>query len=432
MAPLPTLPANSLPVFGRFSLPRAGEAEGPATGLTLDQAIERLIRANLDLISRHYEIPQTQADIITAGLRANPLIYADSQLVPYGAYSRNRPGGPTQYDLNITHPIDFSGKRHARVDVAQLTKRVLESQFKNEVRVQIDNLYTEYVNVLAARETLRFAQASVTNFTELLRVTEALKQRGGRYSTDIDRITTQRYLAETLLADAEGNVRTARRSLAVLLNMPLPELERLDLRGSVHDRTTGLPDVNQLMQLALNVRPDLVAYRLGVGRAAADVVLQRRNKYQDAYLLYQPFTFQDNAPFGSKSGTSWALGLTMPLPVYNRNQGNIRRAQLNETQTRIELSSLEKNVLAEVERGVQEYHLTRANVEKLERLVIPAAQRNVANMEELYRGGELDVVFYLNAQRDANDVLRQYLETLIRHRRSMLRLNTAVGQRILP
>ena len=64
------------------------------------------------------------------------------------------------------------------------------------------------------------------------------------------------------------------------------------------------------------------------------------NRYQDAYLLYQPYTFQNNAPFGKQSATSWALGMTFPLPLYNRNQGNIERAKLNVTQSQIELEGV--------------------------------------------------------------------------------------------
>ena len=86
----------------------AADDDGPPDGLTLDQAIERMIRENLDLRGKFYEIPQAQADILTAGLRANPVFYADAQLVPYGRYTRDRPGGQTQYDVNISYPLDVS------------------------------------------------------------------------------------------------------------------------------------------------------------------------------------------------------------------------------------------------------------------------------------------------------------------------------------
>ena len=95
------------------------EDEGPPGGLALDQAIERLVHENLALRARSLELPQAEADILTASLRANPLLYADSQLIPYGSYSRERPGGPIQYDVNITYPIDVTHKRrHGRSSLA--------------------------------------------------------------------------------------------------------------------------------------------------------------------------------------------------------------------------------------------------------------------------------------------------------------------------
>src|SRR5262249_14838896 len=150
-----------LPIYGSLALPEGREDEGPPNGLTLDAAIERLVQENIDLRSKFYELPQAEADILTAGLRNNPVFYADSQLIPYGQYSRERPGGPLQYDVNITYPFDVNLKRLARRDVAVRAKRVLEAQYQDAVRLQIDNLYTAYVDVLAARATVTYQQASV-------------------------------------------------------------------------------------------------------------------------------------------------------------------------------------------------------------------------------------------------------------------------------
>src|SRR5438874_172455 len=81
-----------------------------------------------------------EADILTASLRANPLFYADSQLIPYGSYSTQRTGGPLQSDINITYPLDVIHKRQARTIVARGAKPVLEAQYQDVVRLQIDNL----------------------------------------------------------------------------------------------------------------------------------------------------------------------------------------------------------------------------------------------------------------------------------------------------
>ncbi len=103
---------------------------GPPDGLTLEQAIDRLLAANLDLLAKQFEIPQARADVLTASLRGNPIFYADAQLVPYGVDSVKKPDGPTQYDLNISQPFDFAHKRQARVMVASRALKVQEAQFQ--------------------------------------------------------------------------------------------------------------------------------------------------------------------------------------------------------------------------------------------------------------------------------------------------------------
>src|SRR5262249_13372326 len=80
--PIAPLAETEIPEFGLLTLPEGPDDEGPPDGMTLDQAIERLVRDNLDLRSKFFEIPQAEADILTASLRANPLLYADSQLIP--------------------------------------------------------------------------------------------------------------------------------------------------------------------------------------------------------------------------------------------------------------------------------------------------------------------------------------------------------------
>ena len=133
-----------------------------------------------------------------------------------------------------------------------------------------------------------------------------------------------------------------------------------------------------------------------------------------------------------KSATSWSVGALVSIPLFNRNQGNIRRAEHTVMQTQIELSGLEKQALSEVERASLDYASTRSAAKRLERGILPRARRLRDQKYTLYTQGQENIVSYLNAQRDYNEVVRQYRDALIRHRRSMLRLNTAVGQRVLP
>ena len=114
--PQPVGPTTS-PFAGTLDLPST-EDDGPPDGLTLDQAIDVTLERSLDLRQKFIEIPMARADILQANLRANPVFYQDGQLLQYqrGEFNRSRPGGPQQFDTNITYPLDISQKRRARTD----------------------------------------------------------------------------------------------------------------------------------------------------------------------------------------------------------------------------------------------------------------------------------------------------------------------------
>jgi len=426
------LAPGEIPLYGPLSIPTERDEEGPPDGLTLDLAIERLVRDNLGLRARSLELPQADADILTAGLRANPLFFADAQLVPYGNYSEQRPGGPVQYDINISYPLDVTHKRMARTQVARRARHVLEAQYQDAVRIQIDNLYTAYTDVLATRETIRFARAARDGLADLLRRTRGMYQQGMRTIADVSRIEALYEASEVEMIDSEETLRTARRNLAVLLNISFQEAEGLRFRGSIRETSPPPPPTDDLVRMALDCRPDLAAFRLGISRAEAEVRLAHANRLSDVYVLYQPYTFQDNAPFDRQSTRSWALGVTVPLPIYNRNQGNIRRAVINVDQSRIELAEREKVVVNEIVRAEREYRLTKTALERIESRLLPPATRARDDAYRLFVRGEEEAIIYLNAQREFNELSRQYRDMLVRHRRSMLAINTALGQRLLP
>jgi cobalt-zinc-cadmium efflux system outer membrane protein len=427
------LQAANVPQYGELELSSDVEAEeGPPDGLTIDAAINRLVGSNLNLLSLKYEIPMAQADVLTASLRNNPIFYADSQLVPYGHYSNQRPGGQTQYDVNVTLPLDVWRKRKARTIVAQRAKRVTEAQFQDAVRQQIDNLYTAYVDSLGASLTLKFSQIYANGLRHLLDLNEQLKGAGFIKPTDVLAIKARLELAELQIREATQTKAKTLRTLGLLLNIPPSEADKLQLRGTIFD-VKPLPTTEEaLIETGLNARPDLLSYRYGLLRAQADIINAKAQRFSDVYLLYQPYTLQDNTFQGLKSAYSYAFGVTVSLPVFNRNQGNILRSQLNADQSKFELANQEKQVVYDVSEAIREYDLSLNSVVEYKREVLPASKAVRDAAFRRWQGGETSALDYLEAQQDYNDVVRQYRDALVRHRRAMLDLNTAVGSRVIP
>ena len=433
--PAPVSP-STVPFYGTLEIPDAENDNGPPGGLTLDQAIDITLQRSLDLRSKFIEIPMARADILQASLRANPVFYQDGQLLQYGGtstkFSRMAPGGPSQFDTNVSYPLDISHKRQARTMVAARAERVLEALYQDAIRQRIDDVYGAYVMALAARQTVIYAKKSVARLGELRGLTEQRYEKKYISLGELNAVKIKQKNAQLGLVDSEAAYRKAKLDLGSFMNLTHEEIAALELRGMIDDLAPPPPPITTLQKLAVDERPDVVSLRLGIQRAEADVRLARANAYSDVYVLWQPYTFQDNSPYGLKSQYSWALGVTVPLPIYNRNQGGIQRAKLNVTQSQIQLSDLERQAKIDVAQAILEYEVTLREVKDLREQVLPDATQVRDEAHALWQKGEKSMPDYIDAQLGYNQTVKQYLDTAVRHRRSMLSLNTVVGRRIMP
>ncbi|HVX13002.1 MAG TPA: TolC family protein [Pirellulales bacterium] len=427
---LPHRAAAAPPLYGPLELP-AGDIEGPPDGLTLDVAIERLVRTNPELRAKAYEIPQARADIITAGMRGNPFYFLSAGNYPYAPYSQNRPGG-NNYGVSLVQPVDVNHKREARTEAARATLSVLDLQYKDAVRLAIDGLYGAWIDVIVAREMIRYAEASMIGTQHVLDTAEVQYREGAITEPYYLRIVNQHAAAEVDLERARLQQLQARHALAAMLALPPDAAERLEVRGTIRDRAAAPPSRDELVQLALNVRPDVAAYRMGIQRARADLRVNRKEVFEDIFVIYSPYQWQNNKPVGAQSATSYSFGLLGTIPLFNRNQGDIRRAELNITQTRVALDAVARQVIAEVERAHLDYYSTLKAVERLETTILPNSERVRAGIIRLQEKGEKSHLDVYEAQREHNELVRQYRDAVISHRRAMLHLNTVVGQRVLP
>jgi outer membrane protein, heavy metal efflux system len=418
--------------YGELELPADFVDYGTAGNMDLDAAINMLVSQNLDLLAAKLEIPMAEADVLTANLRANPIFYADTQLIPYGHFSFLRPGGPPQSDVNINYPLDFSFKRARRTDSAREARSVTEAQLQDAVRNQIDNLYSVYEGVVAAGLTLKFSEVYLTGIKKLLTVTDELYADGQIQESDLDAVKANVYKAQLQVRESAKAKIAANRALALILNLPLEDVDRIDVFDPVGKLQTLPVAKEELVKRAVTHRPDLIAYKYGLRRAQADLKLAKANAYPDAYILYQPYTFQNNTYLGVPSAYSWTLGATLSIPLYNRNQGNVTRAKINITQTELQVASAERVVINDVLNAALELEQSMVAVSEFRKEIIPVSKKVRDAAYKRFTGGQTSALEYLAAQQDFNDQVRAYRDALVRHRQAILDLNTAVGERVLP
>lgn len=415
-------PEENLPIAPR-PVPRLDD--GPADGLTLDDAIHRLLAGNYDLRTKYQDISEARANELTASLRNAPVVFLSGHQLPYGRYSPQRPGTPN-YEVAPTQNVDYSGKRQSHMRQAQWATREVEARYQNAVRLEIDRLYDAYVDVLEARETLRSARQELQELTELA----ALIRK--RPSAEADRIAVLRFNAESAANAAEVELVQRKRSLAVLLALPLERVDCLEIRDSLADRAPPPPPIEELVYLAQESRPDVAVQRLGIEHDRATVKVTQAERFDDAIVFFSPYEPVDNSPVHKQTSVGWGTGALVPVTLLNRNQGIIARARIGVAQRQIEAEGMERRAAGEVRRAWTEYTASRQAVEQYEGEGLPAARRIFEERVRQYGEGKDGIDAVLQARKDYRELSRLYLEARVSHRRAMLKLNSAVGKRVLP
>ncbi len=380
----------------------------PADVLTLDAAIDLLLK-EMTRVADRLGVPRARMEALTAAFR---------------------PGGPPQYDINISHPVDFSEKQRARPSTA--AKTVVEAQFQDAVRNAIAELFSAYVDVQEAQERLRSSSANVERWGRLVNETQERAIRGIVPSNDLDLLMSALIGARQTLFNDKITIRHRKDILASMLGLS-PDDSRLkkEVEGLRFDQLEISAD--SLIRRALQARPDLAACRLGLTLAEVAFIdaSNRAPRNGRVYLLYQPYTFGDNEATDREVVASWALGVTVPLPVYSRNRGNIERARINLEQTQRQVAALEKAITQEVGERCVECERTHAEFRGI-LITLQRQKRAAQEAQQRDRTGEGEKVDVVNARHDLEKADREYIEFLARHRRSMLALNTAVGVRLFP
>jgi cobalt-zinc-cadmium efflux system outer membrane protein len=402
--------------------PAASEPVEAKLALTLDQAIERMVRDDVDLKAKFSEIPQAKADILTAALRANPALYANAQLVPYGQYTRDRPGGQTQDDINISTPLDVSKKRRSRTASAVRATKVTEAQYQDAVRQKIEGLSKAFLVALAARE---LAGQRTESVKRLARLIDQARDKGAELA-DLAKVEASRAEAMREQDRSIDDRDRKNRELGRLIGLSDADAARLEVVGDFgHDSEP--PPIDALLAQGLAERPDLVAYRLGLQRAKADVKLQ----YANTFTWTNPDIFDGNYWLSLRAPKSLTIdGIKAPLPLDNRNQGHLERAKLNVTLTELELSSIEKQVIRDVQLAESEVRETVETARKLVKNALLARHFRQEKWADYLQGNRtIENVLEAMQREDSSEKIR--VEALAQLRLARVALNNAVGRRVV-
>ena len=387
----------------------------PSDGLSEAEVVAVALTLNPDLKAKRAEVGEARATLIAAGLWPNP-----------EAGVGVRPGidGASGYTLEADALFQLlrPGERDARKKAAgaradEVLAEVVADEFRlvREVREQRLAVFAAERTVALLKEAADLRQRAF----ELVR-----RQRELGEATELD-------LSATELERAEA-VRDLRQA-QVELESELRELNRLTgLPPSYALNLTGMGE-----PLAVTVFEDLaddeLDRRLLAGRLElkASEAAYRRSEQELRLAVLQQYPRLGIGPgFERELGGDKSLGLalSLELPLFNQNQGEIVEKRAARERARAEYAALLHRLRADAFAARAAVRTAKAEVEAQEKDILPLLRRSQELFEGAFRARELNIIDWITAQQRAVNARREYLDALVRYRRAVIRLEAAAGQ----
>jgi cobalt-zinc-cadmium efflux system outer membrane protein len=393
--------------------------------ISLDQAIDLALTHSPSIRATRTLILQNQAQEITANLRPNPTLGADSQFIPVFSpenFTADNLNQTQQFDVGLGYLFERGRKRQRRLQAAKDQTAVTRAQVADAERTLTFNVGQQFVNVLLAESTLEFAQEDLQGFQQTVDIAQTQFKAGFISEGDYLKIKLQLLQFQTDVSSARLAKVQALVGLRELLGynaVPadydvVGDLAYQPLKASVED----------LQMEALHERPDFHAAEFGVAAARSQILLAKANGKVDV---------NGTADYSHVGGQSTAsLFANFALPIFNRNQGEIARTAYALTQAQEQQQAANDVVLSDVANA---YEAVKSNDEVVQLYTsgyLKQAQDSRDISEYSYKRGAASLLDFLDAERSYRTVQLAYRQALASYMTALEQLKEAVGTRNLP
>jgi cobalt-zinc-cadmium efflux system outer membrane protein len=395
------------------------------THITLDQAIDLALAQSHSLKASRTLILQNLAQEITANLRPNPTLGADTQFVPFFSpqdFSGENLDNVQQFDIGISYLFERGHKRQRRLQAARNATAVTRAQVADSERTLAFNVGQQFVSVLLAESTLQLALEDLKGFQQTVDISQTQFKAGYIGEGDYLKIELQLLQFQTDVSSARLAKVQALVGLRQLIGYhALPadfdvvgDLGYQSLKGNVED----------FQMKAMKERPDFRAAELGITAAQSQISLAKANAKVDVTGTYD---------FTHVSGENTAsLFANFALPIFDRNQGEIARTGYALTQAQELQQAASDTVLSDVSTA---YEAVRSNDEIVQLYTsgyLKQAQDSRDISEYAYKRGAASLLDFLDAERSYRSIQLSYRQALASYMTALEQLKEAVGTRNLP
>lgn len=410
----------------------AGETAGAvAQSLSSTDLVRRALASNAELAAARLEMDKARARLQQAGLRPNPTLDIEQQAgQPVGS------PGERATSVGFSLPLEVGGQRRRRIDLAQAELSAAEAEIADRERRLAAEVRAVYAEALAAARELEITEGLNKLDAEAVRVVEARVSEGDAAPLEAHLLRVEVERLRSRRALIEGRLQATLFKLKGLAGIPLDEplgvSQELE-QPSALDSPGGIVGLEAAIEIALRTRPDLRLARLTEEAAQAGLRLAKAQAAPQVAVTARYSTERTittlPAPFVSvpDSGKALSVGVSIGLPIFNRNQGGQAEAAVVIAQAQRRREFIEAVVRAEVGSALARYHASQSALATFEQGVIARSNDNIRAIRAAYEVGAFRVTDLIAEQRRLVDAQREYTEALTERWRALSDLQSAIG-----
>ena len=400
-------------------------AQQVAGTLTLKEAEQRFLERNLSLIAERYNIDMAQAQVLQAKLFENPVISLEQNV-----YNRLNGkyfdfGKEGEAVVEIEQVIHLAGQRNKQVRLEKINKEIAEYQFEEVMRTLRQELNQKFVEVYFLSKSIAIYEKEVNSLQVLLGGMKIQQEKGNISLMEISRLESMLFSLRKEKNERENDLLTTRGELNLLLNLP----EDTQVQLSLDEEVLQQLDLSQLsfadLKAIINERPDQKIARSTVNASRANLKLQKS-------MAFPEFSVKGNYDrVGNFINDYFAIGVSLSVPIFNRNQGNIKAARFSIQQAGVQQEYAANRADMELftaytslEKATQLYQSTNMDLER-------NFEKLITGVNENFTRKNISLLEFIDYYDSYKETCIQLYEIKKNVFLAMENLNTVVGQNVL-
>jgi len=395
--------------------------------LTLTRVIEYSLQNNGDLKSFREEKGIRDAGKVRAGFLPNPTL--DFEAVT-GAMTGS--SDENSLTIGISQEFSLTGKRDKRLTIAERELETYRWQLADRERVFREEVKAAFYDAVLAMKRTDLADRAILLNRQLLDVARERLAAGDIPELEMNLVKVEMARSEGSRIDAAKALAQSQSRLWAFMGLPIGESP--SLAGNLDSEATMTKPLVDLKQLARIQRPDVKALEAEKGRGDADIILAEAEAVPNltAGLFYSHEKRTDATGTGEEEVSDNLLGirLSLPIPVFDKNQAGIQEARSRRSSTESRLLAASRNVEREVETAYASYHSSEKVLTLYKTNIIPQLEENLQLTQEAYRLGEVGILAVIQEQKKFFEVSDGYLTALHDNQTALVKLESAVASEL--